>query len=403
MILTGFVFAAAGLCAPKAGKPDAGSKKAVVSTGPKYPKGVMQFDTLPASKGPFDTEDTELRPEAAAVFGDSLWVGRRGGIRRYDRGDGKWSFILYDNTACHGSGTSNIIPDPPYIWARRRTTGQLCRFDPATNSWYFMNHWSVTTRTGSGGDVIIHPEYIYVASEGGPDWEGISVIDRKTHRFLKLFKTKPISAIHVDPRFIWVGVPEGILRINRVTEEYRYFQPNEYKGGVKVTGILPIPGALAFATLGDHTGILGDRIKVYKDHIRVYIKKYDKWYTYQNSDRKKIIRDIELGKMFITNLHTTPGLMIQREGKWRRLGMADGLPANDIQGIAKDEKYLYVATMRGIGVLDLATLKPRDINQHIYKSLLPVRRVISDREYLWVITVRGVFRVEKKALFSFPQ
>jgi len=403
------MFAAPACSAPKAVKPAANEQPKAVPDKTKppatriFPKGVMQFDTLPPAEGVFAKEDMELEPKAVAVAGNSLWVGRRGGLRKYDRITGKWEFLLYDNEVCPGLGTSYITSASPYIWARRRTTGKLCRFDPTSKNWYSMNHWSILAHSGPGADVIMSPDYIYVASEGGPDWEGVSIIDTKTHQFLKLFKTKPITAMHIDPRFIWVGVPEGILRINRVTEEYTYFQPNEYKGGVTVNGILPIPGALAFATSGDHTGILGDRIKVYKDHIEVYVKKYDQWYKYRNSDRKKLIRDIELGRMFITNLHTTPGLVILRNGKWRRLGVAHGLPANDIQGITKDEKFLYVATVHGIAVLDLVTLKPRDINQHIYKSLLATRRIISDGEFLWVVTVRGVFRVEKKLLFSFPR
>ncbi|MFA6450841.1 MAG: hypothetical protein WCX65_15310 [bacterium] len=373
-----------------------------VSAG-KLPAGVVKFDTDSPSTGEFKRRDIGYQTNAALVYGGYLWLGRQGGIRKFDRITGKWEFFMYDGSICPGFGTIAIVPDPPYIWARLQNTGTLCRFNPKDNSWYSMKHWSIIEHAGSGSQVKFTPDFIYYAGEGGPGWQGLNIIDRKKERWVKLYRSKPISAMLIEPRFMWLGVPAGLLRINRVTEEYTYFQPSEHGGGAFIKEILPIPGALAIATIGDHTGVLGDKLTISKDHINVYIKREKKWYTYKNNEYTKLSKDIDTGKIFITNLFTHPGILILRNGKWSLISSANGLPSDEVLSLDKDDKTLYAATLGGLAALDIKTLKPKDINLHIFRSLRGARRVISDGEFLWVFTSRNLFRVNKKDLFSFPR
>lgn len=373
-----------------------------IAAGAPPPAGVVEFDTSPA-KGATVRTDKGFPTTAAAVHGDSIFLGRDGGIRKYDRLTGKWEFFRYDGTICPGHGTVGVTAQPPYLWARLTNTGRLCRFDPRGASWHSMTDWKTLAHTGPGERMFFRDDFMYVAGQGSPDWEGVNIIDRNSEQWIKLLPTKPISAMYVDSRFIWLGVPAGILRINRVTEDYTYFQPAEHGGGAIINDILPIPSGIAFATVGNQFATLGDEIKLSKNSFQVYNKSQNRWYSYKNSDRQKLIEDLHGGNISTKYIQTHPGLLILSGGKWRLIDSRNGLDADGVTSIDKDQNYLYVATVKGLSVLDLGALKPKDVNPHIRLALLRPLRVISDREYLWVITSRGLFRVTKKNLFSFPR
>jgi hypothetical protein len=366
----------------------------------KLPEGVVKFDTS-SVKG--NKADSGFPSTVAAVDKNYFWLGRQGGIRKYDRQTGKWDFYAYDGKICPGTGTMNLVAEPPYVWARLANTGFLCRFDPAGGPWFTMRDWTVLSHTGPGGPMVFTPDYIYVAEQDSPDWEGVNIVDRKKGKWVRLLPSKPVMSMLVEPRFLWLGVPEGILRINRITEEYTYYQPTDHGGGALVKEILPIPAGLAFATMGERTGILGDEMQVFKNSIRVHIKKEGKWHSYQRSERERLTQDLQNGTIFANSINTKPGLLILSGGKWRLLTTKNGLAADNITSIAKDDKYLYVGTAGGTTVLDLVTLRPRDINPQIRVVLLRPRRLISDTKYLWAITNHGLFRIAKSNLFSFPR
>jgi hypothetical protein len=367
------------------------------------PAGVVQFDTA-ANPDPARSKTDYSPPTTAGVAaGEHLWVGRAGGIRRFDRHSGKWDFFPYKGNQCPGIGTSGIFLESPNIWARVANTGVLCRLNQADGSWFAYDHWTVKSHLGPGGPVIFTPERLYIASQGGPEWQGVNIIDRRSGEWVKLLPSKPAAAMVSDGKFLWLAVPSGILRINRVTEEFTFFQPDEHGGGSMVNDIIRIPGGLAFATSGNQNGILGDEMKMSKKSFSVYIKKTKRWHTYQNEDREKLIRDIESGTIFYKFVAATPGLVIYKNGKWSLIDAAKGLDSSDAIAIDADDSHLYVGTARGINVLDINTLKRKDVNVHIYRSLMVPKRLISDREYLWVFNHRGVFRVSKRNLFLSPQ
>ncbi|HOC93463.1 MAG TPA: hypothetical protein PKH33_13995 [bacterium] len=377
--------------APKAAKPSG------------LPTGVIQFDTAANPDAARAKIDSSPPTTAAVAAGEHLWVGRSGGIRRFDRHSGKWDFFPYKGNQCPGTGTSGIFFEAPHVWARVANTGALCRLNEADGSWFSHDHWTVKEHLGPGGPVIFTPERIYIASQGGPEWQGVNIIDRRTGEWVKLLPSKPAAAMVTDGKHLWLGVPSGILRINRVTEEYTFFQPDEHGGGSLVNDIIRIPGGLAFATSGNQNGILGDETKLTRNSFSVYIKKTKRWHNYKNEDREKLIRDIENGTIFYKFVAVTPGLVIYKNGKWSLIDASKGLDSSDIVTIAADDSHLYVGTARGINVLDINTLKRKDVNIHIYRSLMVPKRLISDREYLWALNHRGVFRITKRNLFLSPQ
>ena len=332
----------------------------------------------------------------------SFWLGREGGIRRYDPATDEWNFIPYDEQ-CPGYGTINLVAEPPYVWARRRSTGSICRLDTRDGTWRGFQHWTVIEHTGPGFPMYPAEDVIYVASTGSPDWEGVSIIDRESGEWMKLLETKPASCMYVDDEFLWLGVPQGVLRIDRISEEYRYYQPFEHGGGAFVKDVLPVPGGLAFATIGSRTGILGDRLRINKNSIQVYIKSSDKWYTYDKSQRERIVEDLQSGKIVVTNIRTNPGLLVFRDGEWDLLTTEDGLCNNEIIDLEKDDRYLYISSGRGISVLELNTLKPVPINQHMFNMLKHLRRTVAGEDYLWVFNYKELYKVDKRLLFSSPR
>jgi len=365
------------------------------------PTGVTRVNTDPPPKS--DGLDEGFPTTAAAVQGKYLWLGRDGGLRRYDRDSLSWEFFKYNNAVCKGTGTINVVPDGRFIWGRLTNTGALCRLNPEDRKWSTLDHWTVKIHSGTGFPFLPDKDVYFVAGSGGPEWEGVSLIDRKSGEWIKLLKTKPVSAMHVEPRHLWLGVPEGILRINRITEEYTYTQPFEHGGGAMVKDIAPIPGGLAFATMGDRTGILGDKLQITKNTIKVYMQQQKTWYTYDKSERYKILQDIQAGRIVVTNVTTNPGLLTFKNNKWKLLTVKDGLPGNEILDLETDSRYLYVSTYKGICALELKSLQPAVLNQSIANSIRQVRRTVSDDKYLWIFSNRGLFRVEKKYLFSAPR
>jgi len=366
------------------------------------PTGMTEFITDP-SEGKDRNYDSGYPTHAADVSGDYLWIGRNGGLRKYNKKTGEWIFFKYDPKVCPGNGTINIVADPPFIWARLTSSGALCRLNTVDGSWHTLNHWTVLNHTGTGYPFTPTKSILYVAGSGGPDWEGVSLIDRSSEEWIKLLKTKAPSAMYVDKDNIWLGVPEGILRINRITEEYLYFQPPEHGGGAIIKDIIPIPGGLAFATMGDRTGVLGDKLKIFKTRIQVFNKRQNKWYTYGRNERDSIVRDIQAGKIFTNSIKTNPGLLLYRGGKWTLLNKKTGLSQDEILDLDKDEKFIYVSTINGITVLDLKTLKPVVLNYEIFNTIRQVRKLIVEEKYVWAFTPRKLFRIDKRLLFSSPR
>jgi len=365
------------------------------------PEGMIEIDTGPGPEE--EIADSGYPTRAADILGDSLWLGRDGGLRRYDRKSGEWSFHPYNEEECPGYGTVNVVAEPPFVWARRTSTGRLCRYNPQDDTWHGLSHWTVISHTGPGFPLYLGKEKLYVASTGSPDWEGVSLIDRETEEWIKLLKTKSASCIYVGPEYIWLGVPEGVLKIDKISEEYQYHQPYEHGGGAFIKDLIPIPGGMAFATIGKRTGILGDRLRITKDSIQVYMESSDRWFTYDKKDRDKVVEDLHSGKIIITNIKTNPGLLILKNDKWNLITVEDGLVYDEILDLDKDDRFLYVSSARGISVFELTSLKPVPLNEHIFAVLKNVRRIIADDTYIWVFSHKGLYRVEKRRLFSSPR
>ncbi|HOO57495.1 MAG TPA: hypothetical protein PLN69_11770 [bacterium] len=375
----------------------------VAAAAGKLPTGVVEFETTGnREKDPY-LFDSGYPTTAAAVQGDYLWLGRNNGLRRYHRETGEWTFFAYPGTKCPGKGTINVVSEPPYIWARLTNTGTLCRLDPRDGTWYTPGDWTVISHRGQGRELFITEETFTYAANGSPDWQGVNIIDRKLNKWVELHSTKPISSMLPTKRYFWLGVPEGILRINRVTEEYTYYQPEEIGFGALVKDIEQIPGGLAFATMGNRIGVLGDKVRVFKDYIRVYNKDQDSWQQYDKNERERLIRDIESGKTSVNYIKTTPGVLILKDEIWTLIGEDQGLDHPDTIELEKDDSFLYICTSKGINVRDIETFEPVDINPHIYLSLLHTWRLLPDGEYYWAFNKRGLFRVDRKSLFSSPR
>lgn len=367
------------------------------------PTGVTVLETNTVD-GEFKKLDKGYPTLAADVGMGYFWLGRDGGVRRYDRITDEWKFFKYDKEKCPGSGSATVVVEPPYVWVRVGSAGRICRLDPETGEWLAMDHWTVLQHTGKGVPFAMDKYHYYVASSGGPDWEGISVIDRKSLEWMKLHKSKPPQSLYVDDEFIWAGVPEGILKIDKITEDYKYYQPFEHGGGALVKDILPLSkGQIAFATFGDYAGILGDELVIGKYFIKVYMKSSDRWYTYGKDERSKLMEDMQNGRIVVTNIKTHPGLLILDNEKWKLLDTKDGLPANDILDLEKDDRFLYISTVKGIGALQLNSYKPAATNPQITAKLKLVRRIIADKDYLWVFTNKELYKVVKRMLFSEPR
>lgn len=392
--------------APAKKKPAA--KQAAVEKATKKPS---KKTTLPTGMTLFDTEaaqgknrkDRGYPTVAAASDGKHLWLGRDGGVRRYDAETGQWVFFEIDSSKCPGYDVVNVASDPPYVWVRRTSTGSLCRLNPETKEWKPLDHWTVLQHTGPGYPFEADKDLYYVASTGGPDWEGVSIIDKESGEWMKLLPTKPPQSMHVAKDYIWVGVPEGILRIDKITEKYRYYQPTEHGGGALVKDIISAPWGLAFATLIDRTSILGDEMKIDRDTIRVRMKEDGEWREYSRKNREELEKDLENGKVKVRTIKTRPGLLLLQNGKWKLLTSKDGLPADDVIDLDKDERFMYISTAKGISALELKSLKAPVLNREILARLRQTRRMIVGDKYIWAFTNRGLYRVTKRLLFSEPR
>jgi hypothetical protein len=357
------------------------------------------LDLGPRKGQTLDQVDTGLYSMHLGLDGKTLWLGRTHGVRKVDLATGNWKF--FPSTACTGENITAMADTGDALWALTAPEGRICRLEYSTSRWHLPGGWKMRERVFGGHRMIYVPSAsgtLYVDGQGGPDSEGISVIDPAGQKWLKLYKTKPVYDFAVNHNGIVAATWDGMVRINTGSGKYKYVLHSEHGCGATVSnlslydycgnaidclssGEAPV---LIATTPVRHTE-LGEAMKVFKDGIAVFAptpgSPYSlRWRYYSRDENKRLNADYY--RLFQAREFDTPGGICwsDSKAKWHQLLEKDGLPGNTVLNLAHRGPYFYAATNKGLAVITMPAMS-------VTKTFPDVKNVIAmipAPEGLWV-------------------
>ena len=375
------------------------------------PKAAKTVDLKPGKKA--KPGDTGLFSIAAQ--NGNVWVGRARGVKRVKEADSSKKFFPASSTKCTGEKIIALAAAEGNVWTLFGPDGDLCVLDPETGKWHIPGGWRMQEKIAGGTQMLFVPfpsltgekqqfppplaGRLLLNGEGGPDTEGINVIDPAHEKWLGQFKTKPVQAFAADPMQIWAAVSQGILRIDARDQSYKYYLHSEHGCGADVTGLASTDHGVFIATRpAEHTE-LGLTMRVFKDGLAVLDRHPGKRYTfrwryYANSDWRRF--NDHLARLLQTRRMDTPGGLCRWDGeKWSALTTKTGLPGMSLTALAAGDTHLYAATDKGLAVVDIKTFT-------VTKTLpdaTGITALAADGDTLWVASEEDtLYRLSLAAL-----
>lgn len=307
--------------------------------------------------------------------GDALWVGRKGGVRRYDTATGDSKYFPLKQ--CEAGAVIALARAGDALWAITEPLGKLCVLDITTGKWHIPGNWRLRENT-TGASQIAFVQFplmvrsgddvppplagrILVNGQGGPESEGISVIDHEHEKWLALLKSKPAQAFWAGPETIWAAVSEGILQIDLPSGKYIYHLYSETGCGSAVTGIVETSYGVFAASKPADNSELGLAMKVFREGVAVLARPQGaryafRWRFYRRDQGRRLNDDLSTF-LVPRNFKTPGGLCRYKDGKWSALSAKQGLPDNTVTAFASDDAHLYAATSRGLAVIGVQDFK----------------------------------------------
>lgn len=383
----------------------------------KKAKKVVRVLTVPAAAA--QQLDTGAGSEGDAgvysLFVDdgTLWVGRSGGVRRYDTASGAGQYIPLKH--CDAGNVIAMARAGGKLWAITSPLGNLCALDIASGNWHIPASWQLRQNATGASQIafvkfplMVSPEEqvppplaerILVNGQGGPESEGISVIDSEQEKWVALFKTKPAQVFWAGPETIWAAVSEGILQIDLRSGKYIYHLYSETGCGASVTGIVDTSHGLFVASKPADQSELGLAMKVFREGVAVLARppgaRYAfRWRYYRRDQARKLNDDLSTF-LVPRNFKTPGGLCRYKDGQWTALGEKQGLPDNTISAFANDGSRLYAATNKGLTIISMQDFK-------VIKSLPDVKNVahlaVSESGLWAAANTNDLYRLNTEAL-----
>jgi len=341
------------------------------------------------------------------------WKGRGSGtLSRYDKGTGEWT-VYSSSDVLEADTISKIVTGETYTWILYESwgAGKVTGYNRKTGEWI-----TVASKARWGGEakeVCEDGGSLWLASKSGE----IERYDMASDMWMPLYRGQVNkNALKADDKYLWLGTPWSISRYDKEWESWTDYTEQKTLFGKSVRAVVYDD---RYIWCGTSRGI----------------SRYDKVYgTWTNFYRGS---GAYSGMMPLSPI----------ESKWR------GNPQSfDINALAVDDRYLWVATTSAAGRYDKITDRwdiynvqynngscivvdgydvwmghrdrgigkfPRmsdDPNAWIrYTSGLEikagamtreyantlvsnkVRSIAADSDYIWVGTIRGVSRYDKKA------
>ena len=324
------------------------------------------LDLGPRKGKPVEQGDTGLYGMSLSADAKTLWLGRARGARKVDLATGAWKF--FPGAACDGENFTSMADTGGALWAVTATEGRLCRLDTATGRWSLPGGWKMRERVFGATKLLFvpsreaapgQPARLLVNGQGGPDTEGITIIDPAAQTWLELLKTKPVYDFDAGASGIVAATWDGILKID-TNKKFSYTLHSAHGCGAEVTGVVTDESGgsarIVIATKPSRHTELGEAMKVFRDGVAVFApapgRPYSfRWRHYRRDESKRLNADYY--RLFRARDFDTPGgICWLQNGKWRRLDETKGLPSNKVLKLADGGARLFAATDSGLAVIE---------------------------------------------------
>jgi tetratricopeptide (TPR) repeat protein len=287
-----------------------------------------------------------------AFDGDDVWVGCWiGGITRFTRSSGTARHFR----AAERGPVSDLIRDiaigPTRVWVA--TFEGLSWFDKRNEQWR-----TVDTVAGLSYQrikaLLLDEDRLWVATLS----RGLSVLELKTGKWSTLRRKDGLPDDNVvtlcrTPGSVWAGtISGGVVRIDRTSGALTVFR--------KGPGSLPSNNVKSIAFDGTRVwfGTHGAGVASCDQSGREW-----RYHTTKNSglssDYVYSLAVAPSGEIWMGTLEGGVSIYESRRNAFSRLGVADGLPANDITEIEFEGRYVWFGTLNG-GAATLMTKGEND-------------------------------------------
>ncbi|MBU0700389.1 hypothetical protein KKE26_03720 [bacterium] len=334
----------------------------------RYQKSTGSWTTLTPPDGLKSWEVNSI-----GVDEDAVWFGHYDGLTKYDKQTGSLKRFTKGNTGVLPTCNVNVIAvDDRYIWFSGNYgyswTICNCRYDKSNNIW--------GTWTPPAGELVFEREYAW--------YKGVPVCRYNTETQILGSKTISVTGkMAVDGDYIWVIDERCKLLKHNITDgtqqEWTFKNQGEYNISLDSISV-----DKDYVWVGTHDG------------IRQYDKKTGNWQ--EIAIPENLGQAIKYQDLFIAAdenslwLTTRIGpIRYDKSTKWETFSMADGLLSNNVNSVAKDAEFIWIATDKGVNKYD-------ERNNKIIKedtlSGLNVTKINVDNDYVWLSIWNGKYWYE---------
>lgn len=289
-----------------------------------------------------------------------IWIAFEGGLGKYDASISKFNSYLYARAGEVPIGVGAISKDDAgYVWVGTYENG-LIRIDEKTQEKRSFTHNPTDPQTILGGKIRA------MLKRGNELWigtdEGLSVMNLTTykinnHRLKKQGKDK-ITAIYdfeMDAEGnVFAASYNGLIKINGEDFSYRFYPPYSRDGTYAIDNLIndiaiDEEGKLWLGT--EKVGLLHCEFSTNGNiKYQAYVIDPNDPISLRNKNYVSVAVDNE--QVYIGS---TQGLQIldRKTGEFSLLGMKEGLPTLNVEGIHIDEQgFVWVGTNPGIARLN---------------------------------------------------
>jgi len=330
--------------------------------------------------------------KALGLDGDSLWLGGRGFIVRYNLLSGKvQKFTDRDVEDISSLEVFGVRIAGGFVWFA--TDNGIYRYDKTGGIWWT---YSPTKRRGTTEmlvdsnvqTIVSSKEFVYV---GTP--LGISRYDKRTKNWTNITTRDGLADPNVrtllsDGKDLWVATAGGVSRYDAVSDGWKNYgrkdglPSNETYSLAKAKGIIWVGTANGAARFNEQT-------KTWKRTADIKPSAWQAVTSAEGLPLEHVWAIAVDGENIWFGTNNGSLIFDQKSGEWTRYTMRDGLISNRVNSIGLTDKYVFLNSPSGTTIYDktLGTFSHFSTVDGLPNNT--VKTAVADKKFVWLGTTSG--------------